>query len=81
MGAMKGEGAVAQLGERGVRNAEARGSIPLCSTGSPIGYRRLKVVCVIVYFARECVNNIGYGAPRLHTKMDASGYRLFKSMA
>ena len=25
-------GAVAQLGERRVRNAEARGSIPLCST-------------------------------------------------
>ena len=25
-------GAVAQLGERGVRNAEVRGSIPLCST-------------------------------------------------
>jgi hypothetical protein len=27
-------GAVAQLGERGVRNAEARGSIPLCSTNT-----------------------------------------------
>ena len=26
------DGAVAQLGERGVRNAEVRGSIPLCST-------------------------------------------------
>jgi hypothetical protein len=25
-------GAVAQLGERGVRNAEVGGSIPLCST-------------------------------------------------
>ena len=28
------EGAVAQLGERGVRNAEVRGSIPLRSTKS-----------------------------------------------
>ena len=27
----KGRGAVAQLGERRVRNAEVRGSIPLCS--------------------------------------------------
>lgn len=27
-----GFGAVAQLGERDVRNVEARGSIPLCST-------------------------------------------------
>ena len=27
-------GAVAQLGERRVRNAEARGSIPLCSTNT-----------------------------------------------
>ena len=29
------EGAVAQLGERRVRNAEVRGSIPLCSMIAP----------------------------------------------
>jgi hypothetical protein len=31
-----GEGAVAQLGERYVRNVEVRGSIPLCSTSPSI---------------------------------------------
>gem|GEM_PF-4921274 len=38
--AMKGatsNGDVAQLGERGVRNAEARGSIPLISTKTKSG--------------------------------------------
>jgi hypothetical protein len=34
-------GAVAQLGERDVRNVEVRGSIPLCSTSAKHEYQIL----------------------------------------
>ena len=37
-------GDVAQLGERGVRNAEARGSIPLISTKKKIHFCVLKIL-------------------------------------
>ena len=41
---MRGTGAVAQLGERSVRNAKVRGSIPLCST-IPVTHPQVPTVC------------------------------------
>ena len=35
-------GDVAQLGERGVRNAEVRGSIPLISTNVSLAFKNLR---------------------------------------
>jgi hypothetical protein len=47
-------GAVAQLGERDVRNVEARGSIPLSSTNAS--------VCFLLMRGNSS-NNIFYGVP------------------
>jgi hypothetical protein len=43
-------GAVAQLGERSVRNAEVRGSIPLGSTAKAINHRGLW----LLFFVNFC---------------------------
>ena len=41
------DGAVAQLGERGVRNAKVSGSIPLSSTNHFRGYRKIDIAQIL----------------------------------
>ena len=65
-------GAVAQLGERRVRNAEVRGSIPLGSTSVQAseceGLRRLWVMCAIIRVVLETISGFWIGVVRAVAK-------------